>query len=70
MPRGRPQRGKATGFYREIADSYRAYVKAGEPPVKKIARQKRVSENTVHQWIYQARKYGFLEKSLRSKRRQ
>jgi hypothetical protein len=69
VPRGRPQRGKATGFYREIADSYRGYVKAGKSPVKEIARRKRVSENTVHQWVYRARDLGFLEKSSRSKRR-
>jgi hypothetical protein len=69
VPRGRPQRGKAIGFYREIADSYRGYVKAGKSPVKGIARKKRVSENTVHQWVYQARQHGFLEKSSRSKRR-
>ena len=69
-PRGRPQRGKSTEFYREIANAYRAFAFAGEAPVRAIARQKRIPENTVHQSIIRARKLGFLEPSPRSKRKE
>jgi transposase len=41
----------------------------GISPVKEIARRKRVSENTVHQWVHRARKLDFLEPSTRSQSR-
>lgn len=66
VPRGRPQRGKAALFYKEIADSYRELAFTGASPVKEIARRKRVSQNTVHQWVHRARKLGFLDPSPRS----
>jgi len=66
-PRGRPERGKSTTFYRELADSYRSFAERGKSPVKEIARRKRVSENTVHQWVYRARNLGFLEPSARTR---
>jgi hypothetical protein len=68
VPRGRPRRGKPD-FYKEIAASYRAFAAMGLSPVKEIARRKRVSENTVHQWVYRARALGFLEPSPRSRKR-
>jgi hypothetical protein len=62
VPRGRPKRGNSARFYRELADMYRELTLRGLAfPVKEIARRKRVPENTVHQWIYRARKLGFLE---------
>jgi hypothetical protein len=72
VPRGRPRRGKAASFYKEVANSYRelAYTGTGASPVKEIARRKRVSENTVHQWVHRARKLGFLDPSPRTKRRE
>jgi hypothetical protein len=70
VPRGRPQRGRSASFYREIADSHRNFTLADLSPVKEIARRKRVSENTVHQWVHRARKLGFLEPSPRSKRKE
>ena len=70
VPRGRPQRGKSTKFYRDIANSYRDFATAGESPVRAIARRKRAPENTVHQWIHRARELGFLEPSPRSKRKE
>jgi hypothetical protein len=66
VPRVRPQRGKAASFYKEIADAYRQLAASGVSPVKEIARRKRVSENTVHQWVHRARKLKFLEPSPRS----
>ena len=66
VPRGRPQRGRSTGFYKEIARAHRQFSLDNRSPVKAIATRKRVSENTVHQWIHRARKLGFLEPSPRS----
>jgi hypothetical protein len=72
VPHGRPKRGKSASFYKQLADSYRelAFTGAGASPVKEIARRKRVSENTVHQWIYRARALGFLDPSPRTKRKE
>jgi hypothetical protein len=70
VPRGRPERGKSAAFYKEVADAHRQLSAAtGRSPVKEIARRKRVSENTVHQWVHRARQLGFLEPSPRSRRR-
>lgn len=71
LPRGRPKRGKSVEFYRDLAKSYRSFELAGLSPVKEIARRKRVSENTVHQWVHRMRhELHFLEPSPRSKRRE
>jgi hypothetical protein len=69
LPRGKPQPGKSTEFYREIAKAYRelAAEGTGKSPVKEIARRKGVPENTVHQWIHKARKLKFLEPSTRKR---
>jgi hypothetical protein len=69
-PRGRPRRGKSAAFYKELAESHRRFSAAGKSPVKEIARRKRVSENTVHQWVHRARSLEFLEPSPRSKRKE
>jgi hypothetical protein len=66
VPRGRPQHGKSTTFYKGMATAYMAFEQAGLSPVKEIARRKRVSENTVHQWVYRMRRLGFLDPSPRS----
>jgi len=63
---GRPTGGNKVKFYAAIADHHRMYTKAGRSPAKEIARRKRVSENLAHQWIFQARRLGFLEQSPRS----
>jgi hypothetical protein len=70
VPRGQPRPGKSTEFYKGIAESYRQFAQAGMSPVKEIARRKRKSENTVHQWVHRARKLGFLEPSTRSRSRE
>ncbi len=71
LPRGRPKHGKSIDFYRELSKSYRDFEIRGLSPVKEIARRKRVSENTVHQWVHRMRhELGFLEPSPRSKRKE
>jgi hypothetical protein len=56
VPRGRPQRGKSAKFYLDILAKHDDLAAEGyASPVKAIARQKGVSENTVHQWLYRAR---------------
>ena len=62
-PRGRPSHN--TKFYEEIAEIYRALMIDGKRPVPEIARRKKVSPNTVYQWVYRARQLGFLEKPAR-----
>lgn len=68
-PKGRPQRGRSTKFYREFADSYRRFMVKGVSPIKAIAAEMGEDENTVHQWAHRARKIGVLEPSTRSKRK-
>jgi hypothetical protein len=69
LPRGRPAGGeRSTKFYLEIANAHRQIEQLGESPAKVIARRKRVSENTAHQWIHKARQHGFLEPSPRSRK--
>ena len=62
MPRGKPN---GTGFYRDIADTVLECQKRGVSPAKTIAKKKDVPDNTAHQWIYRARKLGFLDPSPR-----
>jgi hypothetical protein len=64
-PRGRPAHN--TNFYIEIAEAYRALAVQGRRPVPEIARRKKVSPNTVHQWVYRARQLGLLEKPRRKR---
>jgi hypothetical protein len=66
-PRGRPAHN--TSFYSEIADAYRALTIQGKRPVPEIAKRKKVSPNTVHQWVYRARQLGLLEKPARRRQR-
>lgn len=60
-PRGRPRRGRSSRFYAEIAEAYRAFRAQGLSPGAEIARRKGVDANLARQWIYRARKLGFLE---------
>lgn len=67
VPKGRPERGRAASFYKEIAASYRQATEQGRSPAKTIARAKRVDENTVYTWIHRARRLGLLAPSPRSR---
>lgn len=56
LPKGRPERGRSLDFYRGLLRAHDVLVQRGEAhPVRVIARQKGVPENTVHQWLYRAR---------------
>ena len=53
---------------KEIAEAHRAAEMASKSPAKEIARRKRVSENTVHQWIHARRgRQHDVELALRKK---
>jgi hypothetical protein len=75
LPRGRPQRGKGTKFYEEIARAYEQLAARGKNPAVEIAKRKsrelgeEISTNTVHQWIFRARGFGFLDKPQAPERR-
>ena len=56
-PRGRPAHN--TNFYAELAEMFRALTLQGKRPVPEIARRKKVSANTVHQWIFGLVSLGF-----------
>jgi hypothetical protein len=68
VPQGRPEKGRSTPFYKEIADSYRQCKAQGVSPAKTIAKRKRVDENTVYTWIHRARELGLLEPPERSRK--
>jgi hypothetical protein len=68
----RPIKQHKADFYKKIAAVARICIEnpqLGLSPAKEIARRARVSENLAHQWIYKARKLGFLEPSQRSAQR-
>lgn len=67
---GRPVGRNKERFYGTVAELYRRYAQQGRSPAKELARRKHVSENTAHQWIYKARKLGYLEPSQRSGRKE
>lgn len=60
---GRPIGRNKERFYRAVAELHRQWVLKGLSPAKELAKRKRVSENTAHQWIYKARQLGYLEPS-------
>jgi hypothetical protein len=66
---GRPRGRNKERFYKAVAELHRSWTLKGLSPAKELARRKRVSENTAHQWIYKARQLGYLEPSQRSGRR-
>jgi hypothetical protein len=55
IPRGRPTKGTATSFYRQLAADYHAFKLAGKRPAEEIARREGVPRNTVDQWLHRAR---------------
>lgn len=62
-PRGRPQRGRSSRFYAELAEAYRALAAQGfQHPGAELARRKHEDPNTMRQWIHRARRLGFLDK--------
>jgi hypothetical protein len=63
---GRPKGRNKEQFYKAVAELHRGWTKKGLSPAKELAKRKRVSENTAHQWIYKARQFGYLEPSPRA----
>ena len=67
---GRPTGRNKERFYRAVAELYRQWTLKGLSPAKELAKRKRVSENTAHQWIFKARRFGYLEPSPRSQKKE
>jgi hypothetical protein len=57
IPRERPHR---ESFYRGVADWYSWSVKDGKKPAKVIAEKHAVPVSTVHRWVADTRKAGYL----------
>jgi hypothetical protein len=58
---GRPETGRYPDrFYERLADLYRHHVERGDPPAQRIADDEGVPVTTVHRWIRQSRRRGFL----------
>lgn len=58
VPTGR--RRYPDSFYEEMAARYQGLTFLGEPPAKMIAEQAGVPVTTVHRWVREARRRGFL----------
>ena len=68
LPRGNPERGRSTGFYLDILKVARELEKTGEKPAVQIAARKGVEANTVHQWLFRARKIELEARQRRASR--
>jgi DNA-directed RNA polymerase specialized sigma24 family protein len=55
LPRGRPERGRSTGWYAELLQDARELESQGKSAAQEIAKRKRVPVNTVYQWLFRAR---------------
>ncbi|MET7651561.1 hypothetical protein [Streptomyces sp. NPDC005486] len=61
FPALRPPEGRLTDeFLREVAEAYRSYTEAKQPPAPAIAEQVGVPVRRVHRWVSDARKRGIL----------
>jgi hypothetical protein len=59
-PLTRPDRSDPDGFYRQVADAYRDVVKSTSKVAVVLAEEADVPVGTVHRWILEARRRGFL----------
>ncbi len=59
-PLERPDRSNPDAFYRQVADAYRDVVKDTSKPAVVLAKEANVPTGTVHRWILEARRRGFL----------
>jgi hypothetical protein len=59
-PLSRPDGTDPEGFYRRVAEAYREYAMKTRAPAAGIARESGVPVRTVHGWIHEARRRGFL----------
>jgi hypothetical protein len=60
QPLTRPDRSDPDGFYRQVADAYRDVVKSTSKVAVVLAEEADVPVGTVHRWILEARRRGFL----------
>jgi hypothetical protein len=59
-PLERPDRSNPDEFYSRVADAYREVVKDTSKPAVVLAKEADVPVGTVHRWILEARRRGFL----------
>jgi hypothetical protein len=59
-PLARPDGTDPDGFYRKVAEAYSEIVVTSASPAKVIAEEAEVPVTTVHRWINEARRRGFL----------
>jgi hypothetical protein len=59
-PLERPDRSNPDEFYSRVADAYREVVKDTSKPAVVLAQEAAVPPGTVHRWILEARRRGFL----------
>jgi hypothetical protein len=59
-PLQRPDGSDPEAFYRKVAESYAAIVRDSSKPAKVLADEAGVPVATVHRWIHEARRRGFL----------
>jgi hypothetical protein len=59
-PLQRPDGSDPEAFYRKVAESYAAVVRDSSKPAKVLADEAGVPVTTVHRWIHEARRRGFL----------
>lgn len=66
-PLGRPDTADLDGFYRQVAEHYRAAVILSVRPAAQMAERAQVPVTTVHRWIREARRRGYLPPGRKGK---
>jgi hypothetical protein len=66
-PLTRPDGRDPDGFYARVADAYREYAPHTRAAAAEIAREANVPVTTVHRWIGEARRRGFLPPARKGK---
>jgi hypothetical protein len=59
-PLSRPDGSNPDGFYRQVAEAYRDVAQTTSKVAKALAEEANVPVGTVHRWIMEARRRGFL----------
>jgi hypothetical protein len=59
-PLSRPDGSDPDGFYRQVAEAYRDVVQTTPKVAKALAKEANVPVGTVHRWVLEARRRGFL----------
>jgi hypothetical protein len=65
VPAGRP---KPDEFYRQVADRFGYLATVSQRPAQNLAEANQVDSTTVHGWVKEARRRGFLPAGERSRR--